>query len=429
MVYIFLIIILFILVLIYFSLHFFLVNWSFVGKAAISICILIFTLSVIINPRESFNAALDGLQTWFNIVCPSLLPFFIGSELLVNFGIVNFLGILLEPVMRPIFNVPGCGSFPFVMSITSGYPVGAKIVSQIYGNKMCTKAEAQRMLSFCSTSGPLFMTGAVAIGMLNSGSSGAVIAFSNYLGAIAVGLLFRFYKYSDHTAQSSLSGTIYKAFLSLRESYKKEKRPFGLMLSESVKNSVNTLLMVGGIIVLFSVIIRLLTTSGVVNLLANILYIMLSPFKVHSEILRPAATGLFEITIGSKLVASSGADMFQKIIAISSIIAWSGFSVHAQAAGVLSGTDLSIGTYIFSKLLHAITTGVFAYMISRLWGIRESYNLVPAFSFVRDIINPQTGWALKYMLSAGRYVFIVLVLFALSIICFAVNRLYRIISR
>jgi len=47
--------------------------------------------------------------------------------------------------------------------------------------------------SFCSTSGPLFMIGAVAVGMFKNPLLGPLIALSHYLGALTVGLIFRFY--------------------------------------------------------------------------------------------------------------------------------------------------------------------------------------------------------------------------------------------
>ena len=33
---------------------------------------------------------------WWEVVFPSLLPFFILSELLIGFGVVKFVGLLLE---------------------------------------------------------------------------------------------------------------------------------------------------------------------------------------------------------------------------------------------------------------------------------------------------------------------------------------------
>src|SRR5699024_1268343 len=69
--------------------------------------------------------------TWFDIVFPSLLPFFIMSELLMMYGIVQAIGILSEPIMRPFFRVPGAGSFAFVVGMASGYPLGAKITASL----------------------------------------------------------------------------------------------------------------------------------------------------------------------------------------------------------------------------------------------------------------------------------------------------------
>ena len=63
--------------------------------------------------------------------------------------------------MRPIFNVPGEGAFPLIMGIISGYPVGAKIVTNFRKNNICTKEEAERLITFTNNSGPLFIIGTV----------------------------------------------------------------------------------------------------------------------------------------------------------------------------------------------------------------------------------------------------------------------------
>lgn len=83
------------------------------------------------NPQLSFKAASEGLMTWVNLVMPSLLPFFIISEILISIGFVDIIGKLLEPIMKPVFNLPGISTFPFSMSIVSGYPMGGKIVSNL----------------------------------------------------------------------------------------------------------------------------------------------------------------------------------------------------------------------------------------------------------------------------------------------------------
>lgn len=63
--------------------------------------------------------------------------------------------------MRPIFNVPGESAYAFVLGLISGYPMGAKIVTDLRNNNNCTKDEGERMLCFTNNSGPLFIIGTV----------------------------------------------------------------------------------------------------------------------------------------------------------------------------------------------------------------------------------------------------------------------------
>src|SRR5690625_9186 len=92
------------------------------------------TISLIIFPEAAFHSSLRGLHTWWEVVFPSLLPFFIMAELLIGFGVVQFIGIIFQPIMRPIFNVPGVGSFAWIVGMASGYPSGAKITALLRTN-------------------------------------------------------------------------------------------------------------------------------------------------------------------------------------------------------------------------------------------------------------------------------------------------------
>lgn len=398
------------------------------GKAGLTVLVVLFTAAIIINPGESFNAAIQGLNTWFNIVFPSLLPFFIGSDLLINLRVVDFLGRLLEPVMRPLFNVPGCGSFPFVMSITSGYPVGSKIVAELYDKKMCSRAEAQRLLSFCSTSGPLFMMGAVGVGMFSSREGGVIIALSHYLGAITVGLAFRYYRHRSGRQNTALTNYSRWAFR-LNNSIKDDNRPVGVLLSEAVKNSVNSLLTIGGFIVLFSVVINLLMMSGFTGLISHAVLFVLSPFGIDKSLASPIAGGLFEITIGSKLISSTHALMQQKIIAAAGIIAWGGFSIHAQVAGMISATDLNMTTYMVSKMIHGILSSIYSYAMIKLIKIPGILGSIEAFLYNGAVPRqPEAGWFTTLTWGFGKFIDSVMLLFVSAFLCSVISR-YSIVKR
>lgn len=325
--------------------------------------VLSLVITIIIYPAQSVDAAYNGLIIWATLVIPALLPFFIGSELLINLGVVKFIGIMLEPIMRPVFNVPGEGSFAFAMSVTSGYPVGAKIVSKLKSDNFLSKIEAQRLISFSSTSGPLFMIGSVSIGMFKSSKLGMFIAISHYLAAIIVGVIFSFYKKSpsDKKSIKPKKSLIKKAFSEIKIN-NKQNPPIGVILGNAVKNSLNTILMVGGFIVLFAVIIRMLELLKIIDIITSIIVAIL-PFKVSSIVVRSLITGLFEVTMGTKFVVDSmGIDLSTKIAIVSFLIGWSGFSIHAQISSIFGNTGISSHIYIFSKALHGLFSSLIAYL-------------------------------------------------------------------
>ena len=41
------------------------------------------------------------MNLFFTVVFPSLLPFFILSEMMLGLGVVHFIGVLFTPLMRP----------------------------------------------------------------------------------------------------------------------------------------------------------------------------------------------------------------------------------------------------------------------------------------------------------------------------------------
>ena len=58
----------------------------------LAVLVLVITIMIVVYPEVSFRASLEGLELWFEIVLPTLLPFFILADLLMGLGIVHFLG-------------------------------------------------------------------------------------------------------------------------------------------------------------------------------------------------------------------------------------------------------------------------------------------------------------------------------------------------
>ena len=293
----------------------------------------VITVAIIAFPSDSFNASKDGLRVWWEIVFPALLPFFVASEVLMGLGVVHMLGVLLEPLMRPLFRVPGVGAFAVAMGLASGYPIGAQITAKLRSERMCSRVEAERLVSISNTADPLFMAGAVAVGMLGQPRLGVILALSHYAASILLGFVMRFYGHDDRPAEPvrrpRSTGMVKRALEELVSAREADGRPIGQLLGDAVKDSVSTLLLIGGFIMVFSVITRIMSLVGIVHALAAPLALVLKPFKVEASLLNPLLEGLFEITIGCEEASRASASLYSKVIVCSAIIGWSGLSVHA----------------------------------------------------------------------------------------------------
>ncbi|OQA00193.1 MAG: Sporulation integral membrane protein YlbJ [Planctomycetes bacterium ADurb.Bin412] len=345
-------------------------------------CVLIFVISMIRYPSIVFQGALAGLKTWWNIVFPALLPFFIASELLMNFGVVHFMGVLLEPVMRPLFNVPGAGSFVMAIGYTSGYPIGSMVTARLRSEGLCSRAEAERLMSFTNNSSPLFMLVAVAVGMFNNPRIGIVIAGAHYLSNLILGLVLRYYarsKTEKHTNRINHWLPVGAAIRRMLQVQRDENRPVGKIMGDAVRNAVTNLLNIGGFIILFAVIIQILSHMGFIDILAGILGVFLLPLGFSPEILPALGSGFFEMTIGSKLASEAAAPLLQQIVAIGMILAWSGLSVHAQAASMIAGTDIRMLPFVVSRLAHTCLAGIFTCLFCR-WMLPPETLVIPALA-------------------------------------------------
>ena len=300
---------------------------------------------MLINP-ETVQAASQGLLLWYSVVLPALLPFFIVAELLVKIRLVNFLGILLEPIMRPLFRLPGCSSLVVVMGFTSGFPVGAILTRRLYDQKMLTDDEAERLLAFTNNASPLFILGAVGVGMFANPAIGYLLAIAHYLSNLLVGILWRFR--GNIAPRLSMPGytrwqEAYQAMLPVPG---KAPEGIGKILGDAIRNSLNNIMAVGGFIIVFSVLTRMLSIWGFIDCLAALLVRILASAGLSYGQIYGLCMGFFEMTIGAKTAISADTgNALPLLMVISSILAFSGLSIIAQIMSIMAGTNIRWSFY------------------------------------------------------------------------------------
>ncbi|MEA4926509.1 MAG: sporulation integral membrane protein YlbJ [Syntrophomonadaceae bacterium] len=312
--------------------------------------VVVLTGFMLINPRETVAAASFGFQLWYTTVFPALFPFFIAAELLVGLGFAQVLGLLFEPVMRPVFNLPGCSSLVLIMGFTSGFPVGAILTRNLYEKQMLTAEEAERLVSFTNNSSPLFIVGAVGVGMFGNPLVGYLLALAHYGSNILLGIFWGLKKSPPRISPSRRPGSA-----SGIEPRDQESEPvldsIGKILGTSVNKALHNILAVGGFIVIFSVLTRMLSHWGCIDLIAVNLVKLFSVFNLTYPLAYGLGMGFFEITLGAKtVVAANSPELLPALLTVSAILGFSGLSIIAQVMSIVAGLPIRISFYVLTRL-------------------------------------------------------------------------------
>lgn len=313
-------------------------------------------LGLILAPTKAMEGAKTGLTLCFNVIIPSLFPFFVLSSLLVELGLAAYLGRALEPVMRPLFRVNGACATAVALGFVGGYPVGARTALSLYEKGLCSKTEAERLLAFCNNSGPAFILGVVGAGVFASSRVGLLLYLVHALASLLVGLLFRFYGREDGSAR--------------RGGTHVESVRFTSAFTGSVTRSFQSTLSICAFVVFFSVVITLLSRFGILAALAHGLSALCAPFGLTEAWASRLLTGLLEISSGVWSLSGSGT-LAGRVSMAAFMLGWAGISVHCQVLSFLSDSGLSVRTYLLGKLLHGGFSAALVWGLTRLFPLAE----------------------------------------------------------
>ena len=322
-------------------------------KNIIPIMFFIFTICLIVFSKSNIQAVKNSLSIWVNNVIPSLFPFFIATELLNHTNIPRIIGNMFNKIMHPLFNVPGIGAYALFMGIISGYPVGAKIVTNFRNDNLCTKEEAERLITFTNNSGPLFILGTVGITLFYDSSIGLLLLFTHILACISVGIIFRFWKFNIKERRNTDTLETNITFNSLGE-----------VLSKSILSAINSVVLIGGFIILFGIIFSILQKSHMLSFLKLPLIPIFNLLNIDTNFIIPILTGILELTNGVSAVSGiASKNLGINVITCAFLLGFGGISIILQVLSIISKSDISIKPYILGKLLQGTFAALYTFLI------------------------------------------------------------------
>lgn len=288
---------------------------------------IMFFLSMLLFPADTFVGASNGLLLWFQIVLPTLLPFLILSNLLIYTNSAKFVSKIINPFFKKIFSTSDMASYAILTGFLCGYPMGAKVIADLLKSNQISKQEGQYLLAFCNNASPMFIMSYVIDQNLADKSLMPATLFIIFITPVICSFIFRKYYIFDTFRKNLDSKNYSKIHLNFQ------------IIDSSIMNGFETITKIGGYIIIFSIFFVYLSK------LPNTWFV--STLEISNGILY-----LMNLPIPFELI-------YVLVVALTSFGGWCAI---AQTYSMVQRTGLRLLPYIAQKLITTLVTSLFAYI-------------------------------------------------------------------
>lgn len=281
--------------------------------------------------KQAASGAREGIMLCGTTVIPALFPFFVLTGFLIRSGGGSLLSAGLARPMQALFGVSPQGAGAILFGLLGGYPLGAATAAELYRARQLSKSDANRLVAFCSNTGPSFFVGAVGLAVF---------------GSVKVGLLL----YAIHAITALLTGVLLCGAKppACRVRPKPEPaEPLGSAFTGAVVSACQSMLNISAFVVF---------TSAVLGATGPVLG------GEHPAL--ALLTGLLEMTSG--VLRLKGLPASTAFWLAEGMVSFGGLCVHFQAMSILRREGLSCKSYLKGKTLHGLLAGLLAWPVG-LW--------------------------------------------------------------
>lgn len=297
------------------------------------VIILSFTtlILILINKSIISKTIITSLSIWFNTLVPSMFPMFILSDILINYNFTEYIPQKIVNIISKIFNISPSAVLILLLSMISGFPTNAINIINAYDKKILSKTESEHLLLFNHFANPLFVIQTIGTFYLGNSKLGIIILISHIISNIIIGLIFR--NKNNYSKNNYISKNI-------------KSQNFSNIISNSIKKTIDSLLMISGTITLF-----LILSTLIINI-----------FNLN-EYLSVFIQGILEMTMSISLLSSLDINETTKLVISTMIISFGGLSIHLQVYSTLDN-KINYTNYFIGRVYQTIISGLITLIVS-----------------------------------------------------------------
>ncbi|MBQ9134777.1 MAG: hypothetical protein IJX66_01630 [Lachnospiraceae bacterium] len=311
---------------------------SLIKKIFLTLLFLSLFALILSRPQVSLLYAATGLKLWFDRMVPTLFPFMILSTLIIRQNLTESFADFLYPIFGKLYRISKNGVYCLMLGFLCGFPMGARTIGEMYGQKKLSRREASFLLAFCNNIGPVYyISFFLPVTGLTKLSDMPFLLFGMYGIPLLYGLFIRY------------TGL----FLPKKGTFADTAPAFPKKASESFQDSLDCAMesAIAGI-----------TTLGGYMILCNLLnlypYTFCKWFSIEKSTFFMAFSNcLFEITGGLSALGQTAP--FCSLI----LLPIGGLSCLAQTKSMIKHTDLSMRTYLLHKGVQTLLTAGYYFLL------------------------------------------------------------------
>ena len=269
---------------------------------------LIFTFFLITRSKDVLDSVSFSISIWKDNLFPILFPFLVSSNLLIQYGCVE--------LFSKIFNSNSI--YVLIISLFSGFPSGAINTVSLLENNKINLIEANHLITYTHYSNPIFIISFV--GSILNIKCAYIILIAHILSGLLVGLLF---KKNSNSVRSEITTV--------------PNISFGNAFNKAIKDSLNTIFMLLGIVTIFLILSTLIRVYFHLSLELDLLI-----------------SGILEITQGINKLLYLDINLYLKTILTTFFISFGGLSIHIQVLSIISNTKIKYKHFFIARLFFII---------------------------------------------------------------------------
>jgi len=290
-----------------------------IRKSIFWLLILSFLLTII-ESNTTITYLQYGTSLFIYNIFPTLFPTLIITDIIIKYNLANFLIPYLSKITKIIYKIEGYPSLIIFLSLLTGTPGNAKLISSAYQDNYINKDTANKLINITHTFNPMLCITTFGLLFFNDVGFGIMLFLTMIITNI---IIARFIQFDNNIIK--------------KPDIIQQQVPNNIMvpnniISQIILSNFKILIIILGIIIISTIIIG---------------FISLLPINLNNYL------GLIEFTTGVKIVSISNIPAFHKYLLTVIFLNFGSLSIIMQNISIMNNI-IDKKSYIQIRIIASI---------------------------------------------------------------------------